>query len=269
LAEVGRQYNFDLGERDGGRVAWAQARIRHIATTDPGGSVVAEHDGAVVGIGLSLRRGSFWFLSLLAVRSGLQDSGIGRRLLDATLDYGKDCTSAMICASPDPKALRRYGRAGFDLHPGFEAVGVPDRAELPAGLGVRDGDWDRDTDLIEQLLTERRGEPYGPDLAWCREQGIRLLVRDGAARDDRAVALCRPGHVGHLVAASDAAATRVLWAALAETQGTATVGYLLGNQQWAITVAQAARLSLRSNAVVCTRGMLAPPTPYLPSGVFG
>jgi predicted N-acetyltransferase YhbS len=267
--EVGRQFGFAMGARDAAHIAGARARIRHIAASDPEGSVVAEQQGQVVGVGLAVRRGSLWFLSLLTVRSGLQGVGVGRQILDATLEYGRDCVSAMICSSPDPKALRRYGRAGFALHAGFEAVGVADRAELPAGLGVREGDWDRDTDLIEHLITERRGEPYGPDLAWCREQGMRLLVRDGGTPRDRAVVLRNAGRVGTLAAASDEAAARVLWAAIAEPPGEVTVGYLVGSQQWAIDVALSARLPLKLTDTLCTRGALAPPAPYLPSGIFG
>ena len=268
LSEVGEQFGFSMGVRDDARITWARARIRHIATHDPQGSVVAERDGEIIGIGLAVRRGSLWFLSLLAVRKGLQGGGVGRRLLDATLDYGKACPTAMICSSPDPKALRRYGRAGFELHAGFEANGTPDRSQVPADLGVREGDWDRDAELFEQLVTERRGEPLGPDLDFCRERGMRMLVRDGATPADRAAIVLRPGHLGTLAAASDEAAARVLWAAIAESSGEITIGYLLNNQQWAIDVALAARLPLALTDTLCTRGMR-PPSPYLPSGIFG
>ncbi len=269
LDVVGRQFGFDMGVRDEARKAWAAARIRHIAKHDPEGSVVAEQDGDVVGVGLAVRRGSLWFLSLLAVRNGLQGGGVGRRLLDATLDYAEGCRSAMICSSPDPRALRRYARAGFGLYPGFEATGPVDRTELPSGLGVREGDWDRDAELIEELVAHRRGEPYGPDLAGFQQLGSRLQVRDGGTPQDRAVAITRRGGVQALAAASEDAAARVLWAALGEAEGDATVGYLLGSQQWAIEVALAARLTLKLTDTVCTRGALTPPAAYLPSGVFG
>jgi predicted N-acetyltransferase YhbS len=268
LHEVGVQFGFTMGVRDDARRAWAHDRIRHIAQHDPEGSVVAERDGEVIGIGLAIRRGSLWFLSLLAVRQGLQGGGVGRRLLDATLDYGRDCPRAMICASPDPKALRRYGRAGFALHAAYEASGTADRSELPADLGVREGDWDRDADFYNQLITEHRGEPLGPDLGFWRDHGLRLLIRDGGTPEDRAAVALRPGSLGTLAAASQEAAVRVLWAAVAETPGEVTVGYLLNNQQWAIDVALAARLPLKLTDTLCTRGF-APPTPYLPSGIFG
>ena len=268
LDEVGRQFGFSMGERSDARIAWAQARIRHIATHDPQGSVVAERDGEVVGVGLATRRGSLWFLSLLAVRSGLQGAGVGRRLLDATLEYANGCDAAMICASPDPKALRRYGRAGFALHPAYEAEGIVDRAELPVGLGVRDGDWQRDRDLMEELITACRGAPYGRDLDFHQE-GMRLVIRDGGTTADRAFALSRNGHVATLAAASDEAAARVLWATIAEAEGEVTVGYLVGNQQWAIDVALAAGLPLKMTDTLCTRGAISPPAHYLPSGIFG
>jgi predicted N-acetyltransferase YhbS len=269
LAEVGEHFGFSITPRDDARIAWARARVRHIAAHDPGGSVIAEQDGRIVGIGLAIKRGSLWFLSLLAVRQGLQGVGVGRQLMDATLAYGEGCTRAMICASPDPKALRRYARAGFALHAGYEATGRPDRAELPADLGVRDGDWARDADLAQGLIKERRGEPYGPDLLWLRDQDAQLLVRDGRTPSDRAIATNINGRVGVVAAGSDDAAARVLCATIAGAEGDVSVSYLTGVQQWAIEVAIAARLRLNLTETLCTRGDITPPAPYLPSGLFG
>lgn len=269
LDELGQRMGFAMGHRDAARIAWARARIRHLVTTDPEGSFVAELDGRIVGIGLALRRGDLWFLSLLAVETGLQALGIGRRLLDATLGYGKDCGAAMICASPDPKALRRYGRAGFELHAAYEATGRARLTELPRDLGVRDGDWDRDRDLVEDIIVSRRGEPYGTDLDWCREREMQLYVRDGRTPEDRAFVLARGGRIGTVGGASGEAAARVLWAAIAAAPDEVTIGYLLGNQQWGIDVALAAALPLKLTDTLCVRGTLSPPTPYLPSGIFG
>jgi predicted N-acetyltransferase YhbS len=269
LEEIDLQFGLAVEPRDEARIAGGQMRIRHLASTDPEGSVVAERGGEIVGIGLALRRGSLWFLSLMAVRGDVQGGGIGRRLMDATLEYGKHCALGMICASPDPRALRRYGRAGFTLHAGYEAEGIPDRAEMPAGLGVREGDWGRDADFVEALAARRRGEPYGPDLDFARRRGMRLLVLDGPSRDDRAICMLRGGNVAVLAGATEEAASRMLWAALAEIRGAATLSYLLGNQQWAIEIALAARLRLKPLDTLAIRGMAAPPTLYLPSGVFG
>jgi predicted N-acetyltransferase YhbS len=269
LDELGQRMGFAMGHRDAARIAWARARIRHLVITDPGGSFVAEVDGRIVGVGLAIRRGDLWFLSLLAVETGLQARGIGGQLLDATLEYGKDCGAAMVCASPDPKALRRYGRAGFELHAAYEASGKAHLREIPADLGVRDGDWDRDRGLIEDIIVARRGEPYGTDLDWCRERGMELYIRDGGTPQDRAFAFARRGRIATVGGASGQAAARVLWAAIASAPDEITIGYLLGNQQWAISVALAAGLPLKLTDTLCTRGTLSPPTPYLPSGIFG
>ena len=270
LEGAGRRYGFDMGERDEARAAFSQARVHHLRSTDPDGALVADLDGEVVGLALAITRGSLWFLSLLTVREDLQGAGIGRRLLDGALAHGAGCRSGMICASPDPKALRRYGRAGFTLHAGFEALGDPQRGRIPNGLGVRDGDWDRDRDLVEELITLRRGEPYGPDLDWCQKHGMRILVRDGSGTDDRAVVLLSSDHVGTLAGASEDAAARVLWAALGEAEGRVRVGYLHSLQQWAIAVALEAGLPLTISDALATRGdLLVPPAPYLPSGIFG
>jgi predicted N-acetyltransferase YhbS len=271
LAGAGRRYGFSMGERDEPRIAFAQARVRHLASTDPDGAFVAEQAGEPVGLAIALRRGSLWFLSLLTVVEGRQGGGIGRQLLDAALQTGVDAEHAMICASPDPKALRRYGRAGFALHPDFDATGRPDRTAIPTDLGVRDGDWDADLELVESLLTARRGAPYGPDLAWLRGQGMGLLVRDGATPGDRAVAIVNDGFIGPVAGASTDAATRVLWAALgaAPPERETRLGYLIGPQQWAVEVALAARLPFSTGGALCTRGYDTPPAPYLPSGIFG
>jgi predicted N-acetyltransferase YhbS len=268
MDEMDRSFGLTVPERNAARIALSRARIRHIATTDPQGSVVAELDGEIVGVALAIRRGSLWFLSLLAVRTDVQSAGIGRRVLDAALDYGSDCPLGMIAASPDPRALRRYGRAGFALYPAYDAEGVPDLSEAPAHLGVREGDWDRDADLVEALVRERRGEPYGPDFDYLRGRDIRLLVHDGPARDSRAVCLLRDSRVTMVAGASEQAASRVLWSALAEAPGRVSVSYLTGPQQWAIEVALAARLTLRPIDTLCVRGMPLPHS-YLPSGVLG
>jgi hypothetical protein len=174
----------------------------------------------------------------------------------------------MIGASPDPRALRRYGRAGFALYPCYAAEGFPDLSEAPAGLGVREGDWERDTELLEALVAQRRGAPYGPDVAFLRRSDARLLIRSGPTPDDRAACLLRRGKVPMVAAASEAAARRVLWSALAEAPGEVSLAYLTGDQHWAIDVTLAARLPLKLCDTLCVRGMR-PPAPYLPTGVLG
>ena len=239
----------------------ARRRFAHLQATDPDGCFVAESTGDCVGVALSLRRGPLWFLSLLAVAPGQQGRGTGRLLLDAALRTADG--PAMIMSSSDAKALRRYGAAGFDLHPGYTVGGTVDRALLPATPLVREGDLARDADLVERLARDLRGAPYGPDLAVFADV-FRLLVVPG-----RGWVFLREGLVSCLGATDPEAATALLWAALAETGERAEVESVTAGQQWAVRVALQARLTVVPDVSVCVRGGAVPSPLHLPSGVYG
>jgi predicted N-acetyltransferase YhbS len=265
--------SFNALGRDGGEqadgddaVAGGYPRVRHLLATDPGGAWVASVDGQVAGIALASVRGPLWFLSLLTVKPGLQAAGIGRRLLEAALTYGAGVPSGWILASSDPKALRRYALAGFELHPAYAATGVPDRSALPAGLGVRDGDLGRDSDLINTVATAVRGAPHGPDLDMAAD--MRLYIADGPG--GAGYALCRDdGKLHRLGAGTPETARQLLWAVIGDADGPVTVEWVTADQQWAIDIVVAARLPLSAGPSSCPRAMSAPLCPYLPSGAYG
>src|SRR4051794_7038633 len=121
-------YHLPVEERTDAAVARLQARLRHLLRNDPGGSWVAEDgDGRVVGLAQALVREGLWVLSLFGVVPGHQEAGVGRRLLDAAVAYGSGVPAGLILCSRDPRAMRRYARAGFDLHPSVTAYGTVDR----------------------------------------------------------------------------------------------------------------------------------------------
>jgi predicted N-acetyltransferase YhbS len=266
LREAGRHYGWEMPELDDvSRARW-QRRLRHGVVHDPDGSWVAERDGEVVGVGVATRRGAFWFLSLLAVRTSLQGKGLGQRLLNAALATYEN--AGAICASDDPKALRRYRLAGFDLLAAYEASGVIQRSLLPAVTGVRDGSYQDDRELVEEVAVKQRGGPHGPDLDFFAAEGWPLFVTESSAGTGYVVA--RPASLVVLGASSAEAASRLLWTALAHMDaGKAEVAWLSPSQQWALDVALAARLSLRSTGSVCRRGATGPLAPYIPNGAFG
>ncbi|MDT7548790.1 MAG: hypothetical protein QOE84_1184 [Actinomycetota bacterium] len=250
------------------RIRFAHARIAHLLETDPAGAWVAVDGEDVVGIALSLRRGPMWFLSLLAVATDLQARGAGKSLLDASLRTAEGAEAAWILATPDPKALRRYAMAGFRPHPAYAAHGSLDRALVPAGLGVRDGDVSRDGDLVQEVVTGLRGAAYGPDLDAMVSVGAQLLVAEQGR--DRGYCLCAPTGIFSLGATSPAVGQRLLWEALTRLTGPELeVFWLTAEQQWAIDVVLAARLSLRPGPSSCRRSTLGPLSPYLPSGAYG
>ena len=55
---------------------------------EPDGFWVAENETEIVGMAFSWYRGSFWFLGRLFIVPKCQEGGIGRKLLDRTLEIG-------------------------------------------------------------------------------------------------------------------------------------------------------------------------------------
>ncbi|MCW2572417.1 MAG: family N-acetyltransferase [Frankiales bacterium] len=269
MSEVYEATSLPAPDRTPDRVARSRYRIAHLQRTDPDGAWVAVDGNDVVGIALSLRRGPMWFLSLLAVATGLQSRGLGRALLEASLRTADGAAASWILASADPKALRRYALAGFAPHAGYSAAGPVDRALVPSGLDVREGDWARDGELVEDVVTGLRGAPYGPDLEAMSATGHQLLVVERGL--ERGFAVVRGvGGIASLGATSPALAQQLLWAWLAGADSPAvTLEWLTADQQWAIDVALSARLALLPGPSSCRRTTLGPMTPYLPGGAYG
>jgi GNAT superfamily N-acetyltransferase len=237
-------------------------RIRHLATTDPGGAwVTTGDDGAVDGAALALVREGLWGLSLLIVRPDRQSSGRGRELLAAAMRYGADVDKGIIIASADSRALRSYWRAGFTLRPAFDAEG-PVRVRPPAPAGVREGRWPSDRDLVDAISRSRRGAAHGPDADALLAAGCRLFVHDGGgfafARGGRAV----------LLAATDERIARELLRAVLHESERGIVWFIDHDQQWALDVVLAAGLELKPAGATCIKGEVGPMAPYLPSGAY-
>src|SRR5215210_3089716 len=113
----------------------ALIRFHHLLDRDPGGSWVAEADGAVAGAAVAIDRDGLWGLSLLVVDPRHQSGGMGGALLARALEYaGGGRRGAVILASSDPRALRAYARAGFTPQPSLTAHGRPAGAAAPAGV---------------------------------------------------------------------------------------------------------------------------------------
>jgi GNAT superfamily N-acetyltransferase len=254
----------DVQEQTPDVVRLGQERIAHLQHTDPAGAWVAEVDGEVVGCALSLVREGMWFLSLLMVDPEHQGKGLGRQLLDATLETATD--RSWILATADPAALRRYQRAGFDLHASYTAKGPVDRTTIPAVQGVRVGSYESDGDLMNAVATTVRGASMAPDLHYLARRMMRVLVVDDAA--GRGFAVVRAAGVAWLAATTEDAARRLLWTAIAEAGDIIEVDWLSNDKQWAIDVCLDARLSLVGGASLCFRGQPHMPL-YLPSGALG
>ena len=80
----------------------------------------------------SLVREDIWVLSLLGVLPGQQDTGVGRRLLEAAVDYGRHARVGLILTSRDPRAARRYAMSAVIQRASASYFGKP---AMFAGLG--------------------------------------------------------------------------------------------------------------------------------------
>jgi GNAT superfamily N-acetyltransferase len=249
------------------RRTWAQVRLRHFLAHDAGGCWAAtDATGELIGVSLASIRGDLWGLSLLAVATGGQSAGVGRRLLDATLGYAEGCARAVILSSLDPRAMRLYASSGFDLHPQIQAEGIPDLRDMPASVERARYIKQLDAALLEDIDQQVRGATRGPDHE-LMAQRCSLFVCD----DDRGRGYAHrttTGHIATLSASDDATASDLAWRCLEQAAAANTsiaVSHVSAGQQWAISTALAARLTLRADGPVMWRGG-SPPPAYLPSG---
>lgn len=237
------------------------ARTERLLETDAAGCWVSEYDGEVVGFATSLVRERLWILATFAVRPGLQGLGVGAPLLDRAIASGSACDRAMLAASDDPRALRRYWRAGFRFHPQLFLHGRVDRAALPSVTGLREGGPD-DRAWMDQLDRELRGGPHGPDHVSLAESN-RLFV----ATDRSGYAYASPTSVQLLAARDPGTASTLLWECLAGMPGKAEVAHVTAANPWAVDVGQQAGLSLVTRGHLALRGM-EPPAPYVHNGAL-
>ena len=267
LAEVARvgaaAFGFELANAQA-LERWTE-RIAHPLRTDPRGGFVAVDGGRITGAAQVLVRERLWVLSLLVVDPGAQSAGAGRALLDAALRHGRRRTdAALIVSSNDPRAVRLYARAGFELLPSLEASGALDRRALPrAAARVREGG---DLAAAAAVSREVRGAPHTSEIEFALRRGGVLLTLGAGG-----FAVAMPGHSVWLLAAREEAAARaILWAAL-EAAGDcerAQLRWITGAQRWAIDVAVRAGLGLRAYGALCVRGRPGPLAPFIPSGPF-
>jgi ribosomal protein S18 acetylase RimI-like enzyme len=89
----------------------------HFLKTDPEGSFVA-HDrkGKLVGFTMAMIREDEWYLAFLFVDPTLQSKGIGQKLLDKAMRYGKknNCKRWALCTFAfNPQAIAVYTKMGM------------------------------------------------------------------------------------------------------------------------------------------------------------
>ncbi len=239
------------------------SRTRRFLAHDPDGCWVAEDDSGVVGFATSFVRERVWCLATYAVRPALQGAGVGRRLLAAAEAHGAHCPAGLLSASVDPRAIRRYWRAGFELHPQMLLRGTVDRQRLLTADGVREGRPD-DVAMMDQVARDLRGGGHGPDHAGLAATS-RPLVAETAT--GRGFAYTDGARLGVLAATDEDTARALLSACLADAGAEYLVPHVTAANQWAIDVALTAGLDLAQSGYLGVRGM-APPAPYVHNGAL-
>ena len=238
-------------------------RTLHFLRTDPGGCWVAENDTGMLGFATSIRRELMWCLATYVVRPDVQGQGIGGPLLDAALQHGRGCLRGMLSSSSDPRAVRRYQAAGFELHPHMLLRGQVDRSVLPVVDKVREGN-PADIELMDSVDRRTRGAAHGPDHE-LMQSTFRLLVSDSTTGSG--YAYLGGGRLQLLAATNRRTAQRLLWTVLADLEGDVLVPHLTAANQWALAVGAAARLQLDQEGYLALRGMK-PPAPYVHHGAL-
>jgi GNAT superfamily N-acetyltransferase len=231
---------------------------------DGPGAWVAVSEGRVVGVAESIRRETFWGLSMLFVHPEFQSRGVGGRLLEAAMGYAAGATQRMIQSSPDPRAMRRYFLAGLAMHPTAEMGGQPDRRAIPPSLPGRDGD-EGDLELVADVEAQ---------LGRSRTEDVAFGLTDGRCRIDvvdshpgRGWVLWRQDRLVMLGATDEQTAAILLWRFLAGSEGQILIHGLTAAQQWAFDVLHQARLSAQIRGSLFVDGM-AVPVPWIPSGWY-
>ena len=239
--------------------------MRRFIDLDPRGAWVAEDASGIVGMAEAVRRGGFWGLSMLFVHPRAQSQGIGRALIGKTLDYADGADVRMIMSSEDPRAIRRYSRAGLSINPGVMLEGTVDRRALPGNLPGRAGSAD-DLDLVAGVDEMILGRARRDDAAFILDGGGELeIVEHGSGRG---FGIQRDGRIMMLGATDTETAATVLWRLLAAGgEHKIEQWCLTAGQDWAVRVALEARLTVKPGGSLFVSGM-ALPGPWIPSGWY-
>jgi predicted N-acetyltransferase YhbS len=241
------------------------ARRTHLLRHDPGGSFVAEADDVIVGFAQSHRREGTFVLAMLAVSPKVQEAGIGQRLLDAALEYATGCGAAYIFSSSDPRAIHRYVRAGFTMHPAVQ-VSARRNSDLSCDRVRVSKGGPEDIAYVESIDRALRGSGRTVDVAYWLESGSTLLLHE-----ENGYAVLSSDRLTALGAANDTVARELFGAVLSGYPDGVirSASWIAAEQQWAIAEAAAQRATIEVHGSIMARGMPHLPYPYLPNGLFG
>ena len=134
-----------------------EQHFRHLISSDPDSSIVADEHGHIVAFGIVSVRGRQGFVSFLFVTPEWQARGLGRAVLAECLRGAGDLERLATCAEADqPVATGLYASIGMaprlPIYLLRGAIGEGRLPELPPGIHARPIDPEAVAELDRELL---------------------------------------------------------------------------------------------------------------------
>jgi len=158
--------------------------------------VVAESEGQIVGSNCLDERSVVAGVGPITVSPETQNSGVGRRLMEAVIDRANENRAAgirLVQAAFHNRSLSLYARLGFDVRELLSCLqGRPIQRSIP-GCVVRPAQL-ADLESCNALSRRVHGYDRGADLAQAIEQGTARVVERGGRITAYSTALAFFGH---------------------------------------------------------------------------
>jgi predicted N-acetyltransferase YhbS len=143
--------------------------------------VVAERDGRILGSNFVDERGSVRGVGPITVDPGVQESGVGRRLMEAVLERSAGAQGVRLLQDAfNTRSMALYASLGFELTDPIALMSGAARAAAPAGYTVRPLTH-ADLDAAAALSREVHGYERTAELRDALNQpgGALIALRDG------------------------------------------------------------------------------------------
>jgi predicted N-acetyltransferase YhbS len=158
--------------------------------------VVAEVDGRIVGSNCLDERAVIAGVGPITVDPVGQNSGVGRKLMDAVMDRARERGAAgvrLVQAAFHNRSLSLYTNLGFDVREPLACMQGRTRERIVAGCAVRSA-AEGDQEACNALSRRVHGFDRGRDLAQSIAQGTALVVERGGRITGYASSLAFFGH---------------------------------------------------------------------------
>jgi GNAT superfamily N-acetyltransferase len=143
--------------------------------------VVAEHEGRIVGSNCLDERAVIAGVGPITVDPGVQNLGVGRRLMQAVMNRANEKGAAgmrLVQAAFHNRSLSLYASLGFDIREPLSCMQGRTLERAMPGCAVRKAQ-PADLDGCNALSRQVHGFDRGEDLAHAIQQGVAAVVERG------------------------------------------------------------------------------------------